>query len=229
MSNAARRDAPPGSWVSYHGSRGLASGRGRSRRCATVEESVPLPLIATRRAIVSVAAVTALHWAFSGPPPSAQTPAAQAPAQTAAAAPRPPQSVLGATPAAAACARAWAGHRSAVCAAGDPAGRHRRAALSARFAAAQGRSHQGAGGLQHDRRRPRPHRQHRQHPQSVDRAASRARQPEHRRGGDRRRGRRPQHAQRRVGGLGLRPVLLQLRRQHDHPAQPAAPRRLRRR
>ena len=47
------------------------------------------------------------------------------------------------------------------------------------------------------------------------------------RGGDRRGGRRPQHAQRRLRGLGLRPVLLQLRHQHDHPAQPAAPRRLR--
>jgi acetyl esterase/lipase len=64
-----------------------------------VEESVPLSLAATRRAIVSVAAVGVLQWAVLGPPPSAQTPAAQAPAtQAPAAAPRPPQSVLGATP-----------------------------------------------------------------------------------------------------------------------------------
>src|SRR5881392_2770642 len=50
------------------------------------EESVPLPLVATRRALVSVAAVTVLQWMFFAPPPSAQTPAAQAPpAQTPAA------------------------------------------------------------------------------------------------------------------------------------------------
>ena len=38
--------------------------------------------------------------------------------------------------------------------------------------------------------------------------------------------RRTQHAERRHRGRGLRPVLLQLRRQHRHPAQPPAPRRL---
>ena len=39
--------------------------------------------------------------------------------------------------------------------------------------------------------------------------------------------RRAQHAERRVGRGGLRAVLLQLRRQHGHPAQPAAARWLR--
>ena len=39
-------------------------------------------------------------------------------------------------------------------------------------------------------------------------------------------GRRAQHAERRHGRRRLRPVLLQLRRDHGHPAQPAAARRL---
>ena len=46
---------------------------------------------------------------------------------------------------------------------------------------------------------------------------------------DPRRRRRPQHAQRRHRERRLRPVLLQLRRQHRDPAQPAAQGRLRRR
>ena len=122
------------------------------------------------------------------------------------------------------------GHRPAVRAAADRAGRHRRAAVSGRVAAAQGRSRPRGRDLQPEPGGAGPHLEHRQHPQpvsiefhTVDRGINTGAVVILAAGGG--------HNTLNVGDRErrLRAVLLQLRRQHRHPAQPPAQGRLRRR
>ena len=72
----------------------------------------------------------------------------------------------------------------------------------------------------------RPHQQHRAHSQPFHRSAHGGSRHQYRRRGHPGGGRRPQYAERRRRGHRFCLLLLQLRRQHGHPAQPPAQRRL---
>ena len=121
------------------------------------------------------------------------------------------------------------GHRCAVRAAADRAGRHRGAAVSARLAVAEGGRVREAETYNMSQSVPgRIGSIVNIHNPSIEFHTGRSRH-QHRGGGDPGRRRRPQHAQRRHRERRLRAVLLQLRRQHGDPAQPPAQGRLRRR